>query len=156
MKRLKTFLIYGLIIAGFWFLSNLLIYLAINGTYKATEARILQETPIINVAESKATYVNGYVKGNIYNNTNEMINGKFLKIDLYSPRDVLLGTKYVRIENLDAKKTQDFEMWYKFTDVRYCNISVVNSSENAEDKAFLSEETKYYMVLGFLVTLFFI
>ena len=85
-----------------------------------------------------------------------MINGKFLKIDLYSPRDVLLGTKYVRIENLDAKKTQDFEMWYKFTDVRYCNISVVNSSENAEDKAFLSEETKYYMVLGFLVTLFFI
>ena len=59
MKRLKTFLIYGLIIAGFWFLSNLLIYLAINGTYKATEARILQETPTINVAESKATYVNG-------------------------------------------------------------------------------------------------
>ena len=156
MKRLKTFFIYALVIAAFWFLSNLLIYLAIYGTYKAIDTRVFQETPSINVGESKATYVNGYVKGNIYNNTDAIINEKYLKIDLYSPRDVLLGTKFVKIENLEAKKTQNFEMWYKFTDVRYCNITVVDSAENAEDKAFLSVETKYYMVLGFLVTLFFI
>ena len=156
MKRLKTFFLYALAIAAFWFLSNLLIYISINGTYKATEVRILTNQPTINVGESKATYVNGYIKGNIYNNTDETINKKYLKIDLYSPRDVFLGSKYVNIENLESKKTQDFEMWYRYTDVRYCNINVVDNAENVEDKAFLSEETKYYMVLGFLITLFFI
>ena len=156
MKRLKTFFIYALVIAAFWFLSNLLIYLAINGTYKSIETKILQEKPIINVVESKATYVNGYIKGNIYNNTEEIITNKYLKIDLYSPRNVLLGNKYVKIENLESKKTIDFEMWYKYTDVGYCNVYIVDYADNIDEKAFISEETEYYVVLGFLITLFFI
>ena len=79
-----------------------------------------------------------------------------MKISLFSPRNVHLGTKYVKINNLEAKKTQDFEMWFKYTDVGYCEISVVDSANDASEKAFLSEETKYYMVLGFLVSLYFI
>ena len=47
-------------------------------------------------------------------------------------------------------------MWFKYTDVCYCNITVVDSVENASEEAFLSEETKYYLVLGFLVSLYFI
>lgn len=156
MKRLKTFFKYALCIAIFWILSDFLIYMGINGTYKTIEARVMSENPTVNVGECKATYVNGYVKGNIYNNTEESITGKYLRIALYSPRDLHLGTKYVKIENLEAKKTQDFEMWYKFTDVKYCNISIVDTAENADDKAFLSEKAKYYMVLSFLTTLFFI
>lgn len=156
MKRLKTFLIYALVIAAFWFLSDFLIYMALNGTYKSIETRVLQEMPTINVSESKATYVNGYVKGNIYNNSENTINEKYLKIDLYSPRDMHLGTKYVKIGNLEAKKTQDFEMWFKYTDVKYCNITVVDTAEDASEQAFLSEETKYYMVIGLLFTLYFL
>ena len=156
MKRLKTFLKYALCIAVFWFLSDFLIYMGINGTYKAIETRTMIESPNINVAEAKATYVNGYVKGNIYNNTDNSINDKFVKMDFYSKRNVNLGTKYVKIENLESKKTQDFEMWFKYTDVNYCNISIVDSAENVTQEAFLSQETKYYMVLGFLFTLYFL
>ena len=130
--------------------------MGINGTYKAIEAKVMTETPTVNVAEAKVTYVNGYVKGNIYNDTLDTINGKFLKIALYSPRNVHLGSKYVKIDNLESKKSQDFEMWFKYTDVGYCNITVVDNAEDASEKAFLSEETKYYMVLGFLVSLYFI
>lgn len=156
MKRLKTFFKYALCIAIFWVLSDFLIYMGINGTYKAIEAKVMTETPTVNVAEAKVTYVNGYVKGNIYNDTLDTINGKFLKIALYSPRNVHLGSKYVKIDNLESKKSQDFEMWFKYTDVGYCNITVVDNAEDASEKAFLSEETKYYMVLGFLVSLYFI
>ena len=156
MKRLKTFFKYALCIAVFWFLSDFLIYMGINGTYKTIEARVMAEIPNINVAEAKATYVNGYVKGNIYNNMDEAINDKYVKISLYSPRDINLGTKYVKVENLESKKTQDFEMWFKYTDVSYCNITVVDSSENAPEEAFISEETKYYMVLSFLFMLYFL
>ncbi len=32
MKRMKTFLIYALLIAALWIFSNIVIYIAINGT----------------------------------------------------------------------------------------------------------------------------
>ena len=130
--------------------------MGINGTYKPIESRVMSKEPSVNVAESKATYVNGYIKGNIYNDTSETINGKYLKIALYTSRNVNMGTKYVKIDNLEVKKTQDFEMWFKYTDVSYCNITVVDSAIGASEEAFLSEETKYYMVLGFLFTLYFL
>ena len=55
MKRLKTFLLYALAIAAFWFLSDFLIYMAINGTYQHIDAQVLTESPVINVPDSKAT-----------------------------------------------------------------------------------------------------
>ena len=87
MKRLKMFFKYALCIAIFWFLSDFLIYMGIKGIYKTIEAKVMTEVPTVNVAEAKATYVNGYVKGNIYNNTNDTINNKYLKIACYSPRN---------------------------------------------------------------------
>lgn len=156
MKRLKTFLLYALVIAAFWFLSDFLIYMAVNGTYEPIETKVVAEVPNVNVAESKATYVNGYVKGNIYNETNETINNKYLKIDLYSPRNVNLGTKYIKIENLEAGKTQDFEMWFKFQDVEYCNITVVDNALDATEEQFVSDETKFYLIIGTLTLLYFL
>lgn len=156
MQRLKTFLIYIFIIAVFWFLSDFLIYMAINGTYQPIETKVVAEVPNINVGESKATYVNGYVKGNLYNNSSETINDKYIKIDLYSPRNVHLGTKYYKIENLEVGKTQDFEMWFKFQDVEYCNITVVDNALDATEEQFVSDETKFYLIIGTLALLYFL
>ena len=156
MSRLKTFLIYALIIAGFWFLSDFLIYMAVNGSYKAIEAKVMVETPNINVSDTKATYINGYVKGNIYNNTDATINNKYIKMDFYSPRDVHLGSKYVKIENLESQNSKDFEMWFKYTDVKYCNITITDNAVNVPEEAFISEETQYYLVVGSLVILYFL
>lgn len=156
MKRLKTFFIYALVIAAFWFLSDILIYLAINGTYKPIETKVIAEVPNVNVAESKATLVNGYVKGNIYNNSNKTINNKYVKMDFYSQRDVYLGTKYVKIENLEEGKTTNFEMWFKFENVEYCNITITDDTTNSTEEQFLSEETKFAIVVGTLLVLYFI
>lgn len=156
MKRLKTFLLYALAIAAFWFLSDFLIYMAVNGTYQPIEAKVMVESPNVNVSESKATYVNGYIKGNIYNNTNGTVDNKYLKIDLYSQRDVNLGTKYVKIENLEESKTTDFEMWFKYTDVEYCTVTVTDDVTNTTQDQFISDETKFYLIIGSLVVLYFI
>ena len=156
MKRLKTFFIYALLIAAFWFLSDFLIYMAINGTYSYIDSKIMVEVPNVNISDSKATFVNGYVKGNVYNNTNEVINDQYVKIDLYSPRDVHLGTKYVKIENLEPNKTMDIEMWFKYTDVEYCNVTVTEDISEAQENQFLSEEDKFYIVLGAVMFLYFI
>lgn len=156
MKRLKTFFTYALIIAAFWLFSNILIYIAINGTYAHTDTRVYTTSPEIIVGDSKATYINGFVKGGIKNNTNEIINDKYLKIDLYSARDVKLGTKYVKIENLQPNEYKEFEMWYKFTDVDYATIIVTDNIQNTSEEEFISEETAAYLVVGTLLILYFI
>ena len=155
MKRLKTFLIYALIIAAFWLFSNILIYIAINGTYAHTDTRVYTTSPEIIIGDSKATYINGFVKGGIKNNTGEIINDKYLKIDLYSARDVKLGTKYVKIENLQPNEYKEFEMWYKFTDVDYATIVATDNIQNASEEEFISEETATYLVVGTLLILYF-
>ena len=79
MKRLKTFLIYVILIVAFTALSDFLIYMALKGTYNHINTNILAKDISINVTESKATYINGYVKGNIYNDTNGVLN-KYIKM----------------------------------------------------------------------------
>jgi hypothetical protein len=69
MKRMKTFLIYALIVAVFWIFSDIVIYFSVNGTYKTNLAKIYVSSPEITITENKATYVNGVVKGSIKNNT---------------------------------------------------------------------------------------
>ena len=86
--------------------------------------------PQVIVTENKATYVNGYVKGSIKNNTVGILNNMYLKIDMYSSRDVNLGTKYVKINNLNSNEIQDFEMWYQYTDVDYVELTIVDEVPN--------------------------
>lgn len=156
MARMKKFFLYAFLIAAFWIFSDILIYLSINSSYANVEARVFAISPEISVGESKATYVSGFIKGNIKNNTDTIMNNKYLKIELYSKRDVKLGTKYVKIENLEAGKNQNFEMWYKFTDVEYANITVTDSIENVAEEEFLSQKTTTYLVIGTLLVLYFI
>ena len=69
-----------------------MIYLYINGTYKAIEdSKIEVENPNITIEQAKATYVNGYVNGKIKNNTEETINEKYIKFEFSTLRDVNIG-----------------------------------------------------------------
>lgn len=156
MANLKKYLLYVLIIAAFWVFSDILIYLSINSSYTKVDAKVYTNSPEIIIGESKATYVNGVVKGSIKNNTGDIINDKYLKIELYSARDVKLGTKYVKIDNLESNKYQNFEMWYKFNDVDYANITVTDNIKNTTEEEFLSQETTSALVLGTLLVLYFI
>ena len=154
MKRMKTFFIYALIIVAFWIFSDIVIYLSVNGTYKDKEAKIYVSSPEIVITENKATYVNGVVKGNIKNNTEKIIDGTYLKIDMYSPRDVNLGTKYVEINNLKPNQVREFEMGYKFTEVSYVTITTTDKVQNASLEEFESDEANLYFLFGTLLFLY--
>ena len=56
-----------------------------------------------------------------------------MKVDLYSPRDVLLGTKYMDISNVPEGETDDFELFFKAQDVDHYDISFVDKIEETED-----------------------
>ena len=79
MDRLKTFAIYIIIGVLFWILSDILIEVGIDSTYK----NMSQKGTIpdgIEVIQMQSTAVNGRIHLKI-NNTG--YSGKFLKIDLY-------------------------------------------------------------------------
>ena len=156
MKRLKKFLLYALAIVAFWIVSDLLIYVAVNSTYVHIDTKVETSFPEITIEDSKATFVNGFVKGSIKTNTDSAISEKDVKIDLYSPRNSKMGTKYVKIENLEPSAYQEFEMWYKFTDVDYATVTVVEDIQNASEEEFISQETASYLVVGTLLLLYFI
>ena len=154
MKRMKTFLIYGLLIAALWIFSDIVIYFSINWTYKPKQARIYVSSPEITITENKATYINGIVKGSIKNNTEKIIDGTYLKIDMYSPRDVNLGTKYIEINNLKPNQVREFEMGYKFTDVSYLTITTTDNLKNVSAEELESDEANLYFLYGTLLFMY--
>lgn len=154
MDRMKTFGLYALCIILFFIFSNVMINIAIKTTYLPIDVEIVERNNVkIDTNETKATYVNGYVSGNIRNIGTD-IEKIYVKIDLYSKRNVFLGTKYVTVENLKQNEMRDFRMGFEFTDVDHCKIDTVNEvPENVTEEQFTSTEIRFAKLLTMVIFL---
>ncbi len=155
MDRMKTFGIYALIVILFYIFSNVMINVGLKASYDEIGLNIAQAVGIqIEINEAKATYVNGYVGGKVSNARNEDVKDTYLKIDLYTKRDVCVGTKYVKLDNIAPGKSQDFRMGFRFQDVDYANVSIVNEiGENTSEEEFKSENLDGAMLIAVVVLL---
>ncbi len=121
MGTMKTFVKYAIWIILFWIFSDILIYAGINSTYKDIESK--GKIPDgIEVVQVQATTVNGRIKLK----ANNSLSGKFLKVDLYSSRDNILGTQYIEIGNVSENQTKEIETYFKISEVKSYQISVVD------------------------------
>lgn len=68
------------------------------------------ETPQVTVNVAEATNVNGNVKGTIKNTTEERVTDKYLRFDFYTPRDVNIGTKYLKIDSLEVGEENNLNL----------------------------------------------
>lgn len=122
MDRVKTLFKYAIWIILFWILSDILIYLGLNSTYK--DIKQIGETPKgIEIIRMQATTVNGRVKVNVNDNG---LSGKFIKIDLYSYTGVNLGTQYLEIGNVNENEITEIETYFKISEVKSYKITIVN------------------------------
>lgn len=140
MDRLKTFLIYALLIVLFFIFSEFLINVSLQSSYNDITRRDNIEQ--VQIQEAQATLVNGKIKGTIKNSEQDYLTGKYVKIDLYSKRDNLLGTKYIEINTTETQNTQDFSVYFELTDVESYNISIVDQKEEGELDLIPEELTK--------------
>ncbi|MBO5479392.1 MAG: hypothetical protein J6A04_06905 [Clostridia bacterium] len=147
-NRMKTFGLYVLCVILFFIFSNVMIDIALKTSYDIIDTyKTVPNGITIDINEAKATYVNGYVGGKITNQNQTALN-TYIKIDLYTKRDVCLGTKYVAIKDLKQNETQDFRMGFKFTDVDYAKISLVNEvPENEPEESFISNNLRGIFLL---------
>ena len=140
MNRMLTFAKYLLVIVIFYFVTDYISFYLINTTYEDIDLVSEMHEPKVQISEAKATTINGYIKGSIENNTNETINGKYLKINLLADNDVNLGEKFVEIKELEKNSVQEFEMDFNLQNVDKYKLSITNSIEGATEEALISDQ----------------
>lgn len=151
MDRLKRFLLYLIIGLAFFIFSDLLINIGLNTTYKKIEGKNNIEQ--IDITRAEATLVNGRIFGKLNTQMSSELYKKYIKLDLYSENDILLGTKYIDIRGL-ATNNNSFETYFKFQGVKRYEISLVD--EKAEEKSgelFDIKLSKTQILLGVLTAL---
>lgn len=132
MKTLKKIIM--------WIAIMMIVYIGIDfsnfyiiaSTYKDIESQITNSENInIIVNEAKATYVNGYTKITITNNSEEEINNKYILLDGYSKNNNCLVNKYVKINSLAPKQIKEIQISFKAVEIKKVNIY---ESEKIQDK----------------------
>lgn len=130
MSRMKTFLKYAILIILFFIFSEIMININIETTYRNIGRK--DNLSQVTVYQAKATKVNGRIKGTIKNDTENKIEYKYIKVDFYSERDVLLGTKYIDVSAMRENETQNLELYFKLQDVDYYEMSFTNEKTENE------------------------
>lgn len=150
MNRMKTFFIYALCIIGFFIFSDLMIYLNLETTYQNIGRKDNIEQ--VTIYQAQATKVNGRIKGEIYNKAENKITNKYLRIDLYSERDICLGSKYIDISSMRENETRNFEIYFKLQDVDYYELKFTDKKEEGELPEMLHDLTESEVIWGTFLT----
>lgn len=151
MSRLKTFLIYALIVVGFFVFSEFLINVSLNASYKDIERR--DTTSQVEISQAQATLVNGRIKGTIKDSSEDNLTGKYVEVDLYSKRGNMVGKRYIPIETTDVNQTQDFSMHFELHDVNSYSIAIVNEKQGEEIDLIPDDLKKPEIILATIFTL---
>ncbi len=128
--RIKVFLCYFLIFIAFFIFSDIMIFLYTKSSFKPMESYEIQTTsPEITVSLAESSKASGNVKGTIKNNTEEELVNKYIKFDFYTPRDVNVGTKYIKIDKLEKDEEKNYELGFRYSDVSSVKINVVEEDQ---------------------------
>lgn len=110
-RNLRRWLIWFILLFAFVTVGT---YMAVKTMYTdITEYSVREGNPSITVNEAKATNVNGYIKGEVKNESDSEINGGYLCFLLFDENYEIKGTEYIEIGNLSAGETKTYELKFK-------------------------------------------
>lgn len=155
MSRMKTFFIYALIVAVIVICTDLIVNFILNSNYKEIQYDIGTVTPKVEITEAKTTYMNGYIKGTITNNTGIKITNQFIKMDFYSSRKNKVGTEYLKVDSLEVEETKNFALNYQIKNVDHLKLTIVGeeTEEVLEYHPLIEHAEVYFKIAGFIVWL---
>ena len=129
----KIFL-WVLMLIGIFILSDFLINVGLNSTYKDIERQDKNEQ--IKIYQADATYVNGRIRGIVKDTKN--ITSKYIEVELYSKRNILMGRRYIDIEN--KLEDQPFEVLFRAKNVEYYKMNLVDNKQEGPELEIISKE----------------
>ncbi len=130
MSRMKTFFKYAMWIILFFIFSEIMININLKTTYRNIGRK--DNLNQVTIYQAQATNVNGRIKGTIMNKAEDKINYQYLRIDFYSERDVLVGTKYIDVSAMRDNETRNLEIYFKLQNVDYYEMSFTNEKTEEE------------------------
>ena len=135
MKRMKTFFIYFLIFIGFMIFSFAMemlylytMYVPINENGSVLSSQEIE----LEVSKIKATNVNGIISLKAKNKTSDVVNNKYIRIDLIDRKDLLAATKYIKLENVQAEQSVNYNVTFKASEIEKYRVSVVNEAPDID------------------------
>ena len=123
MKRFKQIMILVILMLLFAVFTDYIIRVGLRNSYKTISGEIKSVVPQITVTEAKATDIDGYVEGKIKNASEEEIEKIYIKLELYSKRDIKLGEQFLEITDLKNDEEKDFEIKFQYSNVNYYIIT---------------------------------
>ena len=151
MSRMKTFLIYLLILVGFFVLSDFLINVSLNASYKTIGRKDNLSQVVMYQAE--ATKVNVRLKGTIENSVDNPINKKYARFDIYSNRDNIIGTKYVDISDMKENEEREIKIYAKLEDASYYEVSFTDEKTVQELEILPTDMTRGEIIVATVFTM---
>ena len=114
-RNLRRYFIWFILLFAFVTIGSIL---AIKTMYHDIMIHEIESTTLtITVEEAKATNVNGYIKGNLKNESEEEVKKKYLSFLLYDEDMELIGIEYIEIDTIKAGETKSYELKFKRNNV---------------------------------------
>ena len=128
MNRLKTFRKYILWLLGFMLFSYIITFVGFNSTYK--NMNISEDIPNgVKISMAQSTSVNGRIYGDVTSTEKNNLNGKYMKVDIFNKRDKLIGTKYLKLENLNLNEPRKFAVNFTADNIKKYEIDIVDDEQ---------------------------
>ncbi len=134
MSRMKTFLKYLMIVIAFYVFSNIMINAFLKVSYvDMHDYEINVDQVFIDVSEAKTSKRNGYIKGIVKNNTDVIVENKYLKFSMLSKNGNVLGEKYIRIDKIEPEQLRKFELKFEYDNVKSFKIEMTDTKPEEQD-----------------------
>lgn len=128
MSRMKTFLKYVILLLLFYVFSNIMINAFLKVSYtNVSDYDINVSEAFVDVIEAKVSNRNGYINGIIKNNTDNVIENKYLKFSMLSKNGNVLGEKYVKIDKIEVNQLRNFEVKFDYDNVKTFKIEMTDT-----------------------------
>ena len=165
MGRLKTFRTYILLLVGFYIFSMVFTYIGLNATYK--NINLIETLPNqVNINLAQATTVNGRIYGEITSTQENNLNGKYIKINIYTKTGNFAGTKYLRIEGTNLNEPKKFAVYFTAENIGNYTVEILDDSEEVQKEVntaidlykdiFTDEELRTYAIVTLVLALILI
>ena len=136
MDKMKRFLMYFLILAVFYIFSNIMISSFLKVSYSnmhGYDINVNSEQLFVDVTEAKASKRDGYINGIVKNNSEDVIENKYLKVIMLSKNGTTMGEKYLKIDKIEPKELRKFEVKFDYDNVKTFKIELVDDKPEEED-----------------------
>lgn len=123
-RNLRRYFLWFILLFAFVTVGSIL---AVKTMYNEIKVLGIQSSDIeITVSEAKATNVNGYIKGEINNKSENEINGKYLCFVLLNSKNEIVGTEFLSIGELSTSQLKTYELKFKANNVDGFYIAITD------------------------------